>query len=453
MTLIGSDKFTIVIGLGKTGISCARFLDSIGERFAVVDTRSEPPALPQFREEFPNIAVECGELQIDTLCRASRLLVSPGVSRQLPAIVAAEKQGVEVLGDIDLFCLQVNAPIVAITGSNAKSTVTTLVGVMAEQAGIKVGVGGNLGTPVLDLLLDGEKDLYVLELSSFQLETTSQLRAAVATVLNISPDHMDRYPDLMAYHKAKHRIYQGCSKAVFNGEDSLTQPLIPDQIPRTQFGLGKPDLNQFGVVEDEGGEYLAKGMERLLPVDALKMAGKHNVANALAALALGDAVSIPMSAMLESLQIFGGLDHRCQWVRELDSVDYYNDSKGTNVGATLAAIQGFGEQLRQQQRGRIILIAGGVGKGADFSDLKPAMDQWGKAAVLIGEDRNAIADVLESECSVYLEDSLEAAVNRARQLADAGDLVLLSPACASFDMFAGFEDRGDQFMAVVEGLR
>ena len=453
MALIGSDKFTIVIGLGKTGLSCARFLAKTGERFAVVDTRNEPPLLSQFKTEFPDVAVECGELQADTLCRASRLLVSPGVSRQHPAIQTAEQQGVEILGDIDLFCLQVTAPIVAITGSNAKSTVTTLVGAMAEQGGIDVGVGGNLGTPVLDMLLDGEKQLYVLELSSFQLETTSQLKAAVATVLNVSPDHMDRYPDLMAYHQAKHRIYQGCQKAVFNGDDHLTQPLIPDQIPRCQFSLGKPDLNQLGVLIEDDRQYLACGLDKLLPVDALKMAGQHNVANALAAIALGDAVGIPMAAMLETLQSYTGLAHRCQWVRKLDDVDYYNDSKGTNVGATLAAIEGFGGQLQNQQRGRIVLIAGGDGKGADFSELKPAMKQWGKAAVLIGHDREAIASALQPDCTIHLENSLAAAVDQARTLAEPGDLVLLSPACASFDMFKGFEDRGDQFMALVEDLR
>ncbi|MCW8884423.1 MAG: UDP-N-acetylmuramoyl-L-alanine--D-glutamate ligase [Motiliproteus sp.] len=451
MALIGSDKFTIVIGLGKTGLSCARFLTSIGERFAVVDTRNEPPLLSVFKEQFPDIAVECGELEVDTLCRASRLLISPGVSRKHPAIQAAEQQGVEILGDIDLFCLQVSAPIVAITGSNAKSTVTTLLGAMAEQAGINVGVGGNLGTPVLDMLLEGEKSLYVLELSSFQLETTSQLRAAAATVLNVSPDHMDRYPDLMAYHQAKHRIYQGCKFAVFNGDDALTQPLIADQIPRRRFSLGKPDLNQFGVLSEEGAEYLACGVDKLLPVGSLKMAGRHNVANALAALALGQAVNIPMVSMLKTLQSYSGLAHRCQWVRELEGINYYNDSKGTNVGATLAAIQGFGEH--QSGQGQIILIAGGDGKGADFSELRPAMGRWGKAAVLIGRDRDAIADALQSDCSIYLEETLAAAVNQARDIAQAGDIVLLSPACASFDMFKGFEDRGDQFMALVEDLR
>ncbi|MEH6811336.1 MAG: UDP-N-acetylmuramoyl-L-alanine--D-glutamate ligase [Motiliproteus sp.] len=452
MTLIGSDRYSIVIGLGKTGLSCARFLASQGERFGVVDTREAPALLTEFKQSHPNIAVECGDLDAETLCHASRLIVSPGVSRQHPAIKAAEAQGVEIVGDIDLFCQQVTAPIIAITGSNAKSTVTTLVGEMAANASINVAIGGNLGTPVLDLLQQGEKELYVLELSSFQLETTRALRAAVATVLNVSPDHMDRYPDLLSYHRAKHRVYEGCSKAVFNGDDALTQPLIPDQVPRCQFSIGTPDLGQYGVVEEDGVQFLACGLELLMPVQQLKIPGQHNVSNALAALALGNGVGIPMAAMVDTLQSFSGLEHRCQWVRDLEGVRYFNDSKGTNVGATLAAIEGLGAQLNIEGNGRIVLIAGGDGKGADFSELKAPMQQWGRAAVLIGNDREAIAEALAGAVEIRGEESLAAAVSCARALAQAGDILLLSPACASFDMFKGFEDRGNQFMTLVEGL-
>ncbi|OMH36552.1 UDP-N-acetylmuramoyl-L-alanine--D-glutamate ligase [Motiliproteus sp. MSK22-1] len=458
MTLIGSDKFTIVIGLGKTGLSCARYLSNLGEAFGVVDTRAEPPLLAQFRENYPGIPVECGELNADSLMQASRLIVSPGVSRDLAAIRQAEASGVEVLGDIDLFCRAARAPIVAITGSNAKSTVTTLVGEMAKCAGINVGVGGNLGIPVLELLANDEqqggdeKELYVLELSSFQLETTSELRAAVATVLNVSPDHMDRYPNLMAYHQAKHRVYKGCEKAVFNGDDSLTAPLIPEVTPRAQFALKTPDIGNYGVITEGGEQFLARGLEKLLPVESLKMPGQHNVANALAALALGDAVNIPLQAMLDTLQKFCGLEHRCQWIRELNGVEYFNDSKGTNVGATLAAIEGFGNQLQRKGEGRIVLIAGGDGKGADFSDLKEPLLKWGRTAVLIGTDRESIADVLEPDISVLRVDGFKDAIEQARSAACPGDIVLLSPACASFDMFKGFEDRGDQFMAQVRAL-
>ncbi len=456
MTLIGSDRFTIIVGLGKTGLSCARFLEARGEYFGVVDTREQPPLLAEFKARYPAIPLECGPLQPSTLCRASRLIVSPGVARRTAAIAEAEASGVEVLGDIDLFCQEVAVPIVAITGSNAKSTVTTLVGEMAKTAAIEVGVAGNIGTPVLDLLVEQErqrpKQLYVLELSSFQLETTSALRAAVATVLNVSADHMDRYTNLIAYHQAKQRIYQGCAKAVFNADDALTQPLIADSVPRCRFGLGRPNLNDFGVIEEQGRQYLAKGLEKLLPVAELKLPGQHNVANALAALALGDAVAIPMAAMLETLKQFRGLPHRCQWVRELHGVNYFNDSKGTNVGATVAAIKGFATQQHAAGAGRLVLIAGGDGKGADFSALKAPLVDAARAVILIGRDREAIASALTPELTVYREDSLAAAVERARELAEAGDIVLLSPACASFDMFSGFEQRGDQFMALVEGL-
>ncbi|MEH6649340.1 MAG: UDP-N-acetylmuramoyl-L-alanine--D-glutamate ligase [Motiliproteus sp.] len=454
MQLIGSDQFTIIIGLGKTGISCARFLAARKIPFAVADTRKAPANLASFQQQFPGIEVCCGDLEPDWLKRANRLLVSPGVSRKEPAIVTAETAGVEVLGDIDLFCQSVSAPIIAITGSNAKSTVTTWVGEMALDAGVDVGVGGNLGTPVLDLLEAGEKALYVLELSSFQLETTDQLRAEVATILNVSPDHMDRYDDLAGYHRAKTRIYRGCKRVVFNHDDHLTQPLLPDNLPQISFRLGRPDLNQFGVVSHQGELHLAKGLQPLLPVNALKLRGSHNQANALASLALGDAVGLPMPSMLQTLQRFGGLRHRCQWLRQLDGVDYYNDSKGTNVGATLAAIEGLGaDRLAQTPPGKVVLIAGGEGKGAEFTDLAEPMRRYGRHAVLIGTDRELLASALEEAVPCQQQDTLDAAVTVAQQLAEPGDVVMLSPACASFDMFSGFEHRGECFETQVQALK
>lgn len=450
MSLIGSDKFTIIVGLGKTGISCARYLSSQGESFGVVDSREEPSQLQAFKTEFPNVPVECGELNAETLSSANRLLLSPGLSRHLPAIKTAEANGVEISGDVDLFCQKVTAPIIAITGSNAKSTVTTLMGDMARQAGINVVIGGNIGVPVLDLLSRPVADLYVLELSSFQLETTQHLRASAATILNISEDHMDRYGDLPSYHRAKQRIYRGCRAAVFNAEDLLTQPLIADDIKKTSFRLGTPDLGHYGVRYDNGQPWLAKGLELLLPVAELKIPGQHNVANALAALALGEAVNLPMNAMLEGLKTFEGLPHRCQWTRTLNGVNYYNDSKGTNVGATVAAIDGFARQLSRDSR--LILIAGGDSKGADFTDLFKPLKAHGRGLILIGRDREHIANALEGALPIYREESFEAAVLRSKELAKSGDVVLLSPACASFDMFSGFEDRGNQFMKLVGDL-
>ncbi|RDE22790.1 UDP-N-acetylmuramoyl-L-alanine--D-glutamate ligase [Motiliproteus coralliicola] len=453
MQLIGSDNFSIVIGLGKTGLSCARYLAAKGTPFAIADTRELPPNLDAFKQAFPQVEVRCGELDSDWLSRAGRLIVSPGVSRNEPAILAAEQAGVDVLGDIDLFCQQVqhdDTPIVAITGSNAKSSVTTLVGLMAERAGIKAGVGGNLGVPVLDLLEDQGAQLYVLELSSFQLETTEHLRAAAATVLNVSPDHMDRYADLASYHAAKQRIYLGCQHGIYNFDDHLTLPLLPDGVPQTAFRLGAPDLKQFGLVKHEGRTWLAKGPTLLLACDQMKLRGAHNQANALAALALGEAIGLPMEPMLEAVKEFEGLPHRCQWVRELDRVSYYNDSKGTNVGATLAAIEGLGPEL--EPGAKIVLIAGGDGKGAEFDGLAGPMTRFGRAAVLIGRDGPRIESDLGSELNRVRAASLEEAVGLAQGLAKPGDLVLLSPACASFDMFKGFEHRGDCFVEAVRAL-
>jgi UDP-N-acetylmuramoylalanine--D-glutamate ligase len=449
MSIIVSDNRRIIVGLGATGVSCVRYLARKGVPFAVVDTRENPAGLDAFRAEFPGADIRCGALDADYLSTAAELIVSPGVAISHPAIQAAKAAGVQLTGDIDLFCREVGAPIVAITGSNAKSTVTTLVGEMAQAAGIDVGVGGNLGTPVLDMLSEGEKALYVLELSSFQLETTHDLRAEVAVVLNVSPDHMDRYPDLQGYYLAKHRIFRGCRQAVINRDDALTSPLLPKDVKQWAFHLGKPDFRVFGILQHEGEAWLAVAQQPLLPVRELKIRGQHNVANALAALALGQAVNIPMAAMLDTLRRFGGLRHRCQWVADKQGVSYFNDSKGTNVGATVAALNGLGPTL--SEGARIVLIAGGDGKGAEFDDLSAPMARYGRAAVLIGKDADKIHAVL-SGVSVEHADTMEAAVLQAAACAQPGDIVLLSPACASLDMFRNFNERGDIFVHAVEAL-
>jgi UDP-N-acetylmuramoylalanine--D-glutamate ligase len=355
---------------------------------------------------------------------------------------------VKLSGDIDLFARYAKAPIVAITGSNAKSTVTTLVGEMAVAAGKKVAVGGNLGTPALDLLSD-DVELYVMELSSFQLETTDQLNAEVATCLNLSEDHMDRYADLPAYHLAKHRIFRGARQVVVNRDDALSRPLVADQLPCWYFGLGKPDFKRFGLLEENGEKHLAFQFDTLLPVRELKIRGAHNQSNALAALALGHAVGLPMEAMLATLRQFAGLAHRCQWVGERQAVSYYDDSKATNVGAALAAIEGLGADIA----GKLVLIAGGDGKGADFSALKAPVGRFCRAVVLLGRDAELLADALGDAAPLIRVKTLEEAVARAAELAEAGDAVLLSPACASLDMFKNFEERGRLFAQAVEGLR
>ncbi|WP_422603682.1 UDP-N-acetylmuramoyl-L-alanine--D-glutamate ligase, partial [Pseudomonas sp.] len=441
------DQFRIVVGLGKSGMSLVRFLARQGLAFAVVDTRANPPELATLGEQFPQVEVRCGELDVDFLCRASELLVSPGLAIATPALQEAAKRGVKLSGDIDLFARYAKAPIIAITGSNAKSTVTTLVGEMAAAAGKKVAVGGNLGTPALDLLSD-EVELYVLELSSFQLETTDQLNAEVATCLNISEDHMDRYASLAAYHLAKHRIFRGARQVVVNRDDALSRPLVADDLPCWSFGLGKPDFKRFGLLEENGEKYLAYQFDALLPVRELKIRGAHNQANALAALALGHAAGLPMAPMLEALKRFAGLPHRCQWVGERNGVAYYDDSKATNVGAALAAIEGLGADIA----GKLVLFAGGDGKGADFAALAKPVAQYCRAVLLLGRDAERLAAALAEGVPLIRVASLEEAVQRAAELAQPGDAVLLSPACASLDMFKNFEERGRLFAQAVEAL-
>jgi len=447
VSLIASDHFRIVVGLGKSGMSLVRFLANRGVSFAVADTRENPPELATLRRDFPQVDVRCGELDVEFLCRADELYVSPGLALATPALQQAAARGVKMSGDIDLFARNAKAPIIAITGSNAKSTVTTLVGEMAQAAGKRVAVGGNLGTPALELL-DDAVELYVMELSSFQLETTHQLGAEVATVLNISEDHMDRYSGLPAYHLAKHRIFQGARQVVVNRQDALSRPLIGEGLPCWTFGLNKPDFHGFGLREENGEKYLAFQFENLMPVSELRMRGAHNQANALAALALGHAVGLPLDAMLSSLRSFTGLEHRCQWLREREGVSYYNDSKATNVGAALAAIEGLGADIP----GKLVLIAGGDGKGADFSGLRAPVAAHCRAVVLLGRDAQLIAQTLGDDVPLIRVKTLEEAVQRSAEVAQSGDAVLLSPACASLDMFKNYEERGRLFAQAVEGL-
>lgn len=447
MSLIASDHFRIVVGLGKSGMSLVRFLAHQGVPFAVADTRENPPELATLRLQFPQVEVRCGELDVEFLCRAQELYVSPGLALATPALQEAAKRGVKLSGDIELFARHAKAPIVAITGSNAKSTVTTLVGDMARAAGKRVAVGGNLGTPALDLLAD-DIELYVMELSSFQLETTERLNAEVATVLNVSEDHMDRYADMQAYHLAKHRIFRGARQVVVNRGDALSRPLVADQLPCWSFGLNKPDFKAFGLIEEDGEKYLAYQFEKLMPVRELKVRGAHNQANALAALALGHAVGLPFEPMLAALREFTGLAHRCQWVRELRGVAYYDDSKATNVGAALAAIEGLGADID----GKLVLIAGGDGKGADFSGLTAPVARYCRAVVLLGRDAELIATALGDAVPLVRVKTLDEAVQRCAELAREGDAVLLSPACASLDMFKNFEERGRLFAQAAEGL-
>ncbi|MGL6159866.1 UDP-N-acetylmuramoyl-L-alanine--D-glutamate ligase [Microbulbifer sp.] len=476
MALIATSEKKVVIGMGSTGVSVVRFLLRAGFSPVVVDSCSQPPGLEQFQWEFPRVPVETGPLKEETLLNASEIIASPGVALSEPALQKAVAEGIPVIGDIELFARELKKlpqppEVVAITGSNGKSTVTTLLGLMAERAGVDVRVGGNIGVPVLDLLepsaeqeepsaeqkepsaeqkepsaeQEPSPQLFVLELSSFQLETTGSLTPTVATILNLSADHMDRYESLADYHRAKQRIYRGARQLVVNRADPLTRGPLSKDSREWSFGLDRPDLQQFGLLQSEGEEWLVRGVEKLLPVGQLAMVGRHNVANALAALALGCAVELPMEAMLSTLRTFKGLPHRCERVLDLEGVTYVNDSKGTNVGATRAALDGLATGSA-----KIVLIAGGDGKGADFAPLAGSSAAL-RALVTIGVDGDRVADAFAGQLENHRAVSMEDAVARARALAQPGDYVLLSPACASFDMYRNFEARGDDFRrAVVE---
>lgn len=446
--LIQRGGLKVVAGLGISGVSAVNFLHERGYQVAVTDSRTHPPGHDQIPA---GIQTSFGQLDTELLLQAEEIILSPGLAPQLPEIQQAIAKGIPVVGDIQLLRRATEVPIVAITGSNAKSTVTTLIGLMAKEAGKKVAIGGNLGRPALDLLKD-QPELIILELSSFQLETTSLLNAEVAVVLNMSEDHLDRHGDMLGYHAAKHRIFQGVKKVVFNRDDALSRPLVPDAVPVQSFGLNAPDMNQYGVLRDTDGTlWLARGRERLLNSTEMYIQGTHNIANALACLALGEAIGLPLNSMLETLKSFKGLAHRCEYVDTVNNVRYYNDSKGTNIGATLAAIEGLGAAIAPR-KGKVVVILGGQGKGQDFKALRAAVQQYVKTVVLIGEDALKIEQSIEGSTEILKAATLQEAVQLCHAKADAEDVVLLSPACASFDMFKGYDDRGHQFVACVKAL-
>lgn len=435
----------VIVGLGETGLACARHLARRGRRVAVTDTRAVAPRAAALAAEHPEIPQVLGGLDPALLRDTRELVLSPGVDPRLPAIAEAVAAGVPLAGEIELFAREARAPVVAITGSNGKSTVTSLVGAMAAAAGRHTAVGGNLGTPALELLAGPEPELYVLELSSFQLETVASLDARVATVLNLSPDHLDRYPGMVEYAAAKRRIFRGHGLMVLNADDPAVAAMAVAERPRRWFGLGPPAGDEhYGLIRRDGEAWLGRGEEALLPVSELALPGRHNQANALAALALGEAAGLPEAAMLAALRDFRGLPHRSEPVAERGGVLWVNDSKATNVGAAVAAIEGMERPL--------VLLAGGDGKGQDFTALAAALRQRGRAAVLFGRDAPRLEAALAQSCPVTVVADLPAAVAAAAGLAVPGDAVLLAPACASLDQFRDYRARGDAFRAAVEGL-
>lgn len=443
----------LILGLGKTGHSIARFLKRRNQSFAVFDTRSSPAGLTEFNDEFPGIPVFLEHLPEDLYPQITTIISSPGVALDHPMMQHAMLMGIPIIGDVECLARAINVPVIAITGTNGKSTVTTLVGEMAKASGLNVAVAGNIGTPVLDLLDNGVAyDLWVLELSSFQLDLIYSLMPISATILNISPDHLDRHHSMDAYIQAKHRIYHQAQFQIYNREDISTIPhenQSSNAVKITSFGLNAPtSAESWGIIAEQQCQYLAFGSEKLLSVDDLLIKGQHNWANALAACALAHAAGIDFLCMIEVLKRFSGLPHRSQWVRSLNNVGWVNDSKGTNIGATISAISGIGGSLQ----GRIVLIAGGQGKGADFSELRASMSNFVRSVVLIGQDADLIETALTGVLPVLRATSLEEAVIVAKNQAQSGDIVLLSPACASLDMFRDFNHRGEVFTAIVNGL-
>jgi UDP-N-acetylmuramoylalanine--D-glutamate ligase len=420
-----------------------RYLRDSGVAVSVTDSRAAPPGLAELRRMDPTIDLRLGGFDEALLEDAELVVVSPGVAPQGKFFDAARARALPVVGDIELFARAAKAPIAGITGTNGKSTVTTLLGRMAERAGRRVRTGGNLGEPALSLL-DPHAQLYVLELSSYQLETTDSLQLAAAAVLNVSPDHLDRYPDTEAYAAAKARIFRRCGTAIVNADDARVRAMVSPAQAQLRFSLNPGAKVEYGLIEQRGELYLARDGQALMAASALKMPGRHNLANALAALALGEALGLPVAALLEELREFTGLAHRTQWIADVAGVHYIDDSKGTNVGATIAAVAGL--------PGPLLLIAGGDGKGQDFSPLRSALQAKVRHALLIGRDARLLGQVLEGTCTLEYCASLEAAVLAAARIARAGDTVLLSPACASLDMFRDYAHRGAVFAAAVHGL-
>lgn len=451
-----TDQYSLIVGMGATGLSIARYLQSLGRNFHFYDTRSGALVAEQLADWFPRAKLFFADIDDEMIAGADELLLSPGVSRDEPAVVKALAQGIPVIGDIALFLKAVDKPVVGITGSNGKSTVTTMVGIAAQKAGLDVGVGGNIGTPALNLL-QHPHDLYVIELSSFQLESTFDPSLDVACILNISPDHMDRYASLAEYTEAKQRIYVGAESVVYSLDDHLTKPRSATAADRFVFGLeeqGEPgqDFGErsganacFGYSDESG--YLTHGTRKLIHKDEIKIKGLHNIKNALALFAIAQALNIDEVVCKKVLQSFKGLSHRCEWVDKKNDITFINDSKATNIGAAAAAIEGLAPEFSG-----ITLIAGGDGKGANFCELAESINQQVRVLVLIGVDRQRIAENIREGVEIYFAVDMTEAVNIAYQCSRVDELVLLSPACASFDMFTSFEERGNAFVSAVQGI-
>ncbi len=457
MKLQLQNKRVLVLGLGETGLSALRWLDTQGAILSVADSRDKPPNLDNLIRRMPQIAVHTGPFKESVLLQADVIVISPGVALSELAVQAAIQAGIPLVGDVELFAQHrpLTSKVIGITGSNGKTTVTTMVGEICKAAGLKTIVAGNIGLPVLDTFSMEAPDVYVLELSSFQLETTSSLMLDAATVLNVSEDHMDRYGSIAEYAAAKARMLKHAKVAVLNRDDVVSFGLA--NANTVTFGLNPaPTIRDFGMIEHKEEYFLTSGQRKICKTSSLKITGQHNVANALAAAALCFAAGIEKSTLVLALQDFKGLPHRVEWVDSINNVDYYDDSKGTNVGATCAAILGMTKKDNDghNRPQKVVLIAGGDGKGQDFSPLADAVQANSRAVVLMGRDAKLIESVLlPTNIPLYHAADLSEAVTIAKKLANVGDAVLLSPACASFDMFKNYVHRAEVFIAAVKQLK
>ena len=444
------NKRVLVLGLGETGLSALRWLNRQGAHLSVADTRQNQPGIETLKTELPNVTIHIGAFKEATFIDKDLIVASPGMTLSESEIQAAIARGVSVIGDVELFAQYrpATAKVIAITGANGKTTVTTLVGEMCKAAGLKTIVAGNIGLPVLDALSMEAPDVYVLELSSFQLETTHTLKIDAATMLNLSEDHMDRYASFQDYAIAKARIFYNATLQVLNRDDAWSMLMARPKLAQITFGLS--DGGDFGLKELDGETWLVDGEKELINLQDLKIVGLHNAANALAAVALCRGIDIDYAPIIQTLYNFKGLPHRVEWVANIDDVDYYDDSKGTNVGATCAALNGMFKNGHPQ---KVVLIAGGDGKGQDFTPLSGAVAENARAVVLIGRDAPLIeAVLLKINIPLYQAIDLPEAVNMAKKIAQTGDAVLLSPACASFDMFKNYAHRAEIFVNAVKRL-
>lgn len=443
--LISSSTRRAIVGMGATGRSVARFWQSRGLHFEVFDTRVSLAEDFELRRELSNVMCHFGDIDETALDAIDLAVVSPGIALSHPWVRRLQDKGAQICGDVDLFVNEIDVPVVGITGSNGKSTVTSMVGQLLTHCGQSVAVGGNLGTPALELL-DSSIDIAVLELSSFQLERAGKLNLAAATVLNLSEDHLDRHQTMPLYHLAKHRIFLGAEAVVVNCQDPLTLPINAGSATLVAWRLCDPDFNQFGLREVDGEDWICFGFEPLARRKDISLVGEHNVANAIVSLSIGHALGFPLSNLVSGLAHLTGLPHRCERVADLDGVIFVDDSKATNTAATCSAIAGI-------KNGRnLVLIAGGQGKNQDFSVLRDPITRFCKQVILMGEAASEIAGALSPNTVVTRANSMSEAVDQAMVAASSGDAVLLSPACASFDMFENYEERGRAFQASITAM-